>query len=103
MAVHELVLNARQHGALSAAAGRATLLWWIEADALRLTWTETGGPAVVAPARRGFGVRMIEATLRGQLRGSVTWHWNPGGLRCEMAVPLGRLAEPGMASGAGTG
>jgi two-component sensor histidine kinase len=103
MAVHELVLNARQHGALSAASGRATLRWWIEADALRLSWTESGGPAVVAPARRGFGLRMIEATLRGQLRGAVTWHWNPGGLRCEMSAPRERVAEQGMASGTGTG
>ncbi len=103
MALHELVLNARQHGALSTTSGRATLRWRIEADALRLAWTETGGPAVVAPARRGFGIRMIEATLRGQLGGSVAWHWNPGGLSCAMAVPLGRVTEAGMASGAGTG
>jgi hypothetical protein len=46
---------------------------------------------------------MVEASLRGQLGGGVAWDWDPAGLRCAMTVPLGRVAEPGMASGAGTG
>lgn len=103
MVLHELALNARQHGALSVEDGRAALRWRIDAEALRLDWAETGGPGAVAPARRGFGTRLIEASLRGQLGGAVAWEWSPAGLRCAMTVPLGRVAPPGMASGAGTG
>ena len=67
--------------------------------ALRLTWTESGGPPVTAPpTRRGFGSRMIEATLEGQLRGGLDLHWQEDGLRAEIVLPAARVlaadAEP---------
>jgi two-component sensor histidine kinase len=40
------------------------------------------------PTQRGFGSRVIEATIRGQLGGTVRKTWDPGGLICELAVPL---------------
>jgi hypothetical protein len=59
---------------------------------LRLRWAETGGPPVAsAPARRGFGTRVVEATVRGQLGGTVERRWEPSGLVVEVAVPLARL------------
>ena len=94
MALHELTTNACKHGALSRPEGRVTLRWRLDPDSgtLRLTWTESGGPKVSAPpVRRGFGSRMIEATLEGQLRGSLALHWQPGGLRAEIALPAARV------------
>jgi two-component sensor histidine kinase len=70
---------------------------------LRLRWTETGGPPVLAaPARRSFGSRVIEATVRGQLGGTVERRWERTGLVIEVAVPLARAAadEPGIAAAA---
>ena len=105
MALHELATNACKHGALSRPEGRVTLRWRLDPDSgtLRLTWTESGGPEVSAPpVRRGFGSRMIEATLEGQLRGSLALHWQPGGLRAEIALPAARVlaADAGPEAGA---
>jgi two-component sensor histidine kinase len=105
MALHELATNACKHGALSRPEGRVTLRWRLDPDSgtLRLTWTESGGPGVSAPpVRRGFGSRMIEATLEGQLRGSLALHWHPGGLRAEIALPAARVlaADAGPEAGA---
>lgn len=93
MALHELATNATKHGALSEPGGRITVLWRVadETDGglLWLRWAEAGGPAVAGvPGHRGFGSRVIEATIRGQLGGTVRKTWDPGGLACELAVPL---------------
>jgi two-component sensor histidine kinase len=59
---------------------------------LRLCWTETGGPPVAGvPSRRGFGSRVVEATVRGQLGGTVERRWERTGLVVEVAVPVGRV------------
>jgi PAS domain S-box-containing protein len=97
MALHELATNAAKHGAASAPAGRITLAWRLEDGQLRLDWTERGGPPVHPPSGRGFGTRMLEAVLRGQLGGTLELAWEPGGLECRIALPAARVvagAEP---------
>jgi len=47
---------------------------------LRLIWTETGGPPVVAPVHRGFGSRLIERSARDQLGGEATVDFLPRGV-----------------------
>jgi PAS domain S-box-containing protein len=95
MAVHELATNAVKHGALSTPDGVVTVTWKVEPapnagpPTLRLRWVERGGPALAGqPARRGFGSRVLDGTIRGQLGGTVTVDWAEAGLRCEMTVPL---------------
>ena len=105
MLLHELATNAVKHGALSAPRGAVEVRWRAnrrtgEDGMLRLRWTETGGPPVLAaPVRRSFGSRVIEATVRGQLGGTVERRWERTGLVIEVAVPLARAAayEPGTA------
>jgi two-component sensor histidine kinase len=98
MVLHELATNAAKHGALSAPGGAVEVRWRARRRAgedglLRLRWTETGGPPVfAAPARRGFGTRVVEATVRGQLGGRVERRWERTGLVVEVAVPLARVA-----------
>ena len=97
MALHELATNATKYGALSVPGGRVSLSWEVDsvADALRLRWIEAGGPALEAPpARRGFGSRVLEATLRDQLGGCAVRRWEAEGLVYEAELPLARaLAE----------
>ncbi|WP_052389846.1 PAS domain S-box protein [Belnapia moabensis] len=93
MTLHELATNATKHGALSAPGGRISVSWRVtkESDrsALWLQWSEAGGPLVTgAPARRGFGSRVIEATVRDQLGGTVRTNWEASGVICELTVPL---------------
>ncbi len=104
MAIHELATNATKHGALSVAGGSVSLRWSVDAPGttLHLHWQEAGGPPAVAPGRQdagapgrqGFGSRVLEATMRGQLGGSIVVDWLPGGLACTMTLPLaGPVAE----------
>jgi two-component sensor histidine kinase len=93
MVIHELATNATKHGALSVPDGRVSVSWRLDqaAGLLRLRWAETGGPPVAGePARHGFGSRVIETTIRGQLGGALSRDWQPTGLVCELAVPLQR-------------
>jgi PAS domain S-box-containing protein len=101
MVVHELATNSAKHGALSVPAGLLRIDWDLTAREpdgaawLRLRWTETGGPPVPsAPARFGFGSRVVTTTVERQLGGEVTFDWAPGGLRCEITVPAARLLQP---------
>lgn len=84
MIVHEIATNAAKYGALSNETGHVTLDWEVLEDdgtrKLRLIWTETGGPPVVAPVQRGFGSRLIERSARDQLGGEATVDFLPRGV-----------------------
>jgi two-component sensor histidine kinase len=98
MALHELATNATKHGALSVPGGRIVLTWEVDRPAglLRLRWAERGGPTIgTPPARRGFGSRVLEATMRDQLGGAVERRWEPAGLVCEISLPLARVLPEG--------
>lgn len=90
MALHELATNAAKYGSLSVPGGSLALSWREVPPngRLHLRWAESGGPPVAgAPARRGFGSRVIESTVRDQLRGEVSLDWAPTGLVCEIDIP----------------
>lgn len=93
MGIHELTTNAVKYGALSVPDGRVAVTWSVEDGVLRLTWTESGGPPVKPPARRGFGARLLERGLAAELSGGVELTYDAPGLICEMALPL-RALEP---------
>jgi PAS domain S-box-containing protein len=97
MALHELATIAVKYRVLSVPGGTVALRWELMAEPtarLRLSWTEAGGPPVIAPpARCGFGTRVLDGTVRGQLGGTVVLDWNPAGLACMMELPL-RPADP---------
>ena len=103
MVLHELATNAVKHGALSEPAGRVAISWRVnrQVGSVVLTWRERGGPRVTAaPTRRGFGSRVIEATVENQLGGAVEWFWEEEGLVCTIAVPIARvLAGHGASAG----
>lgn len=92
---HELATNAVKYGALSVETGRVDLTWTLEGEALTLTWAERGGPPVTPPTRRGFGSRLIERGLRGELRGAAQMSYPPEGFVCVMHALLpARQAAP---------
>jgi PAS domain S-box-containing protein len=87
VALHELATNAAKYGALSVANGRVRVEWSRAKDGqLQLCWTETGGPPVNPPTRKGFGTHMIGVMIRGQ-GGDVRLNWHAEGLACEIALP----------------
>jgi PAS domain S-box-containing protein len=89
VALHELATNAAKYGALSVAAGKVRVEW-SRADADRqlvLRWTEAGGPPVKPPTRKGFGTNVMEAMIRGHVKGDVRLGWHAEGLACEITLP----------------
>jgi two-component sensor histidine kinase/PAS domain-containing protein len=88
MALHELATNATKYGALSVSEGRVSVGWEVDGGNLRLSWVETGGPAVQAPARKGFGSRLLERLLVSDLGGKITLDYALEGLRFAIDAPL---------------
>ena len=92
MFLNELCTNAVKYGALSNITGRINITSIVDDKALRLklTWTESGGPVVREPTRRGFGTRLINR-LADQLHGNVRLRYEPDGVVYELDVPLAAL------------
>jgi two-component sensor histidine kinase len=93
MALHELSTNAAKYGALSVPNGRVEIVWELhsldEAEQwLRLRWSETGGPPVEPPRRRGFGSRLIERGIATELGGKSHLEYDPMGIVCKIEAPL---------------
>jgi PAS domain S-box-containing protein len=89
ISLHELATNAAKYGSLSAADGHVEITWSRTADGrLNLRWTESGGPPVTPPTRRGFGTSIMENIIAGQLKGEVHFDWRDQGLNCEIALPV---------------
>ena len=84
--------------ALSNDAGRISVEWSL-ADMphpkLKLVWTELGGPTVSPPVKQGFGSRLIERGLVGDLQAEVAMELKPEGLVCKIDAPLpeGRVIQ----------
>jgi two-component sensor histidine kinase len=90
MVLHELATNATKHGAWSNRTGTVTVEWAKvdrdDGESLRFVWRESGGPPVRAPARKGFGSRLIEQSLAG-VGGNATVEYDAAGLVCVLECP----------------
>ena len=90
LVLHELATNAAKYGALRSPTGSVSLIWEIRdlEGGLRLldmTWTESGGPHVDPPTKKGAGSTLIE---HGLARAEVERRFEPTGLVCRIKVPL---------------
>ena len=87
MALHELATNAVKYGALSTDGGEVAIRWNIVNDELaQLDWTESGGPPVIKPTRHGFGSRLLQRGLVGDLGASPTLTYGPEGVTCAFKI-----------------
>lgn len=81
LGLHELAANAVKFGALSIETGRVNLRWArLAAGGFELTWTESGGPTVSQPTRRGFGSTLLEQVTGRELNGEATIDYRPAGV-----------------------
>ncbi len=92
MALHELCTNAAKYGALSTKTGHVDIVWRLtnsgQERRLHMRWTESGGPIVVTPTRRGFGSRLIERALAMELGGDVAVAYPASGVICTIDAPM---------------
>ncbi|MDB5641692.1 MAG: blue-light-activated histidine kinase [Hyphomicrobiales bacterium] len=91
LALHELATNAVKYGALSNDSGRVDVTWSVNQGMFRLLWSESGGPVVAPPTRRGFGSRLVERSLTSEFGAEVVLSFGSEGLRCEVTAPLEAL------------
>ncbi|WP_078571589.1 GAF domain-containing protein [Thioclava sp. F36-7] len=89
LVIHELATNAVKYGALSHDAGLLELTWRNTSGQLELDWRESGYPEeLVPPSNSGFGSKLIDLTIQGQLRGTYGTEWVPDGFQARMTVPM---------------
>lgn len=99
MALGELATNATKYGALSSENGTLSLssqlIETAQGPALSIEWRELGGPVVVPPTRRGFGVRLMERCIETDLGGQFDLAFEPSGVCCQMILPIASCAADG--------
>lgn len=101
LAVHELAVNAVEHGAFGAGAGRIEIEWSVDGgkpDApLSIIWKELGLTGVREGSHEGFGTEVLTRTLAYELKSTTDLAYEADGLRCTLRFSLtdriGRLTE----------
>ena len=92
MTIHELTSNAAKFGALSVYGGKVDVSWSVTIGATRRTlafdWVESGGPPVAKPKRQGFGSRLLEFVLPGQIQAKTRVEYLREGIRIHCETPL---------------
>lgn len=93
LAIHELTVNAVEHGALMVPHGRIAITWSLASSEpgarLSLVWTESGLENLSPePPRQGFGTEVLVRSLRYELRAETDLAYEPDGLRCTVTLPL---------------
>ncbi|MGB7100554.1 MAG: sensor histidine kinase [Xanthobacteraceae bacterium] len=91
--LYELATNAAKYGSLIDE-GSVEVSWWNTDGRMFLNWLERGGPVIEAPPKRtGFGTKLVQNTVIGQLRGELSFDWRLEGLAVTMSVPIENLAN----------
>lgn len=89
--LHELTTNAAKYGAFSNRTGRVSVRWWWpqngSRDRLLIEWQETGGPAVLAPSRSGYGTTVIRELIPFELGGAVELSFAAEESKCRLEIP----------------
>jgi PAS domain S-box-containing protein len=92
MVLHELATNAAKYGSLAGAEGKLNVSWSVAngmfPPRLKIDWSETGGPQVHPPTRRGFGSRLLDRAINQQLGGTAEIAFEPTGVRCQIEIPF---------------
>jgi two-component sensor histidine kinase len=86
--VHELATNAAKYGALSNDKGSVRVEWRQDNGRLELEWAESGGPAVRAPERTGFGYAIIKQAAEREFSSEPDIRFEEAGFQYRIAIPL---------------
>jgi PAS domain S-box-containing protein len=86
MVLHELATNAAKYGALSPQSpGGISLSWGMEEESLVIRWIETGVANARKATSQGYGMRLIEASLR-QIGGDAHFDWSSNGVNVTLRL-----------------
>jgi PAS domain S-box-containing protein len=94
LALHELATNAVKFGALSVETGHVDVRWKARrAGGFELSWTESGGPTVASPIRRGFGATLLDQVTPRELNGDIQVDYRPAGVTVRITAGPQAVAE----------
>lgn len=89
---HELATNALKYGGISTHNGKLRVNWDISGSGkskrLQLDWVETSTKTIGEQEATGFGSRLIDANIRGELGGTIERAFRPDGVTVRMILPL---------------
>ena len=92
LVLHELITNSSKYGSLSAD-GRVAIHWHRNDDRnLEIHWTESGGPRVTPPTRKGFGTTIIEHSIPYDLGGVAKVQFASDGFTACFTIPERHIA-----------
>ena len=93
LVVHELATNSIKYGSLSAGSGTLDVSCTAHGGDVVLVWTERGGPPTSAPkGPPGYGSKLMDQGMSGQLGGSISFAWPPEGVVATLRMSRARLA-----------
>jgi PAS domain S-box-containing protein len=84
---HELATNSAKYGALASSDGTVTVKIADRGKSVKLVWREKGGKKPKKAPKDGFGTRLVEMSINGQLGGSWERRFEDDGLVVEMTLP----------------
>jgi two-component sensor histidine kinase len=96
MVLHELLVNALRHGALSTSQGRVSVAWGQpvagrDRAQLSIDWSESGGPPPPRPADPGSGTGIVIGLIESELHGRVDLRYPPTGAVHRLKIGLRSL------------
>lgn len=93
MVVHELATNSVKYGALSVDTGSLDVSCTSDDQTIQVVWTEQGGPKIHDPQHQpGFGSKLVERSMSGQLGGTIVYDWLEDGAVVTLTIDKARLA-----------
>ncbi|ESY14653.1 MULTISPECIES: CHASE domain-containing protein [unclassified Mesorhizobium] len=88
---HELATNALKYGEAGNSVGALKVDWSFEGRGsermLVLNWREAGQKELEAPAKTGFGTKLIDLNVTRELRGTIARDFRADGLTVEIRIP----------------
>jgi two-component sensor histidine kinase len=95
LALHELATNAGKYGALTDLKGRVDIVWACDEGEFSISWTESNGPPVIPPERRGFGSTVTTSVAEMSVDGAVDLQFPQPGLTWRLTCPADKALELG--------
>lgn len=94
LVIHELATNSLKYGGLSVDTGLLDISGSVDDGVVEIVWSEHGGQAVESShASDGYGRKLVQRTVTGQLGGSISYDWSNTGVVVRL-----RMKEEALAS-----
>jgi two-component sensor histidine kinase len=92
LVIHELATNSLKYGALSTESGLLDISGTNTDSEVCIVWTERGGPTVEPPTDEGYGSKLLNRSVTGQLGGTMKTDWSEEGIIVTLTMNAKKLS-----------